>query len=258
MNTDNSYPGTVRIENDGPLAIVTLDNGAKANSVNHGLLGEFAQAFRTVAQQDGVGAVMLQGVGRVFCAGDDLDEAAGLDLAGWTALIERFQDVTRAMHELDVPVVGALNGIAVGGGAEVAIACDIRAGVPQTAFAFPETGIGLTITNGATLLLQRILRGSSLLHVLTGDRIDAATAVELGLVDKMFDSVEEIRAWAGELAALCAGSPEATRLHLQMLRPTTAELEATLANEVAVAAEVWDNPTARQSLADWRAKRSES
>ena len=173
--------------------------------------------------------MVLTGSGRAFSSGDDLDATDGLDRTGFEEMIDAFQDVTAAISEAVVPVVAALNGIAVGGAAEIACACDLRVGGDASDFLFPENRLGLTISNGSTVTLPALVGPRALGMVLLGERIPAARAHELGLIDLM--TAGDVADRAVEVAADIGAPGRATRFHLQMLRPPRDELQAALRRE---------------------------
>ena len=159
----------------------------------------------------------------------------------------------------EVPVVAALNGIAVGGAAELTLACDARVGHPGSDYLFPENNVGLTISNASTYLLPRLVGSRALPLVLDGTRISGDRARELGLIDVFVDSAAEVLT-AAVVAPRALERPRlATRFHLRMLRPPMAEVEAAIARENAVAAEAWESGTAaagiRRFVEEQRARR---
>jgi len=218
----------------GGVAVVRIDRADKLNALSPAMLPELAAAIRErAAAADGL---VLTGTGRAFSAGDDLDATADLDRDGFETLIAGFQDLTRAVLDTDVPVIAALNGLAVGGGAELTLACDARIGVPGMFFLFPENGLGLTISNGSTHLLPRILGAGALPLILDGGRIGADDALRLGLLTDIADdplaaAIERVTRWAAPATA--------TRWHLRMLRPDRGAVEAAMRRETEVAREVF-------------------
>jgi enoyl-CoA hydratase len=235
----------------GNVAVLRLDRPAKLNALTPAMLPAIAAAMRDLAE--GAAGLVLTGSGRAFSAGDDLDATADLDRAGFYAVIAGFQEMTRAVLDTEVPVVAALNGLAVGGAAELTLACDARVGSPQAAFYFPENGIGLTISNGSTYLLPRILGAQALPLVLAGGRIDAAEAQRVGLLTEIADdplerAVEMVQAWG-------AGG-HATRWHLRLMRPDPTAVEAAMARETVAAMEVFDAGIATAGAAAFRDRRS--
>jgi enoyl-CoA hydratase len=235
----------------GDVAVLRFDRPEKLNALTPAMLPAIAALIRTLAA--GAGGLVITGTGRAFSAGDDLDATADLDSAGFGDLIDGFQDMTRAILQTQVPVVAALNGLAVGGAAELSLACDARIGRADTTFYFPENGIGLTISNGSTYLLPRILGGNALPLILEGGRIDAVEALRSGLLTEIVDdplarSVDMVQSWA---------SPsKATRSHLKLLRPDPAEVEAAMARETAAAYEVFSAGIVTAGAEAFRARRS--
>jgi enoyl-CoA hydratase len=235
----------------GDVAVLRLDRPAKLNALTPGMLPAIAEGIRGLAA-DSAGLV-LTGTGRAFSAGDDLDATADLDRGGFESLIAGFQDMTRAVLDTEVPVVAALNGLAVGGAAELTLACDARVGGREAALYFPENGIGLTISNGSTYLLPRILGTQALPLVLAGGRIDAAEALRVGLLTEIADdptrrAVDMVGAWAAE--------GHATRWHLRLMRPDSTAVEAAMARETVAAMEVFDAGIATAGAAAFRDRRS--
>jgi enoyl-CoA hydratase len=123
-----------------------------------------ARRFGTGADAD---AIVITGAGRAFCAGDDLKMTEGLDAAGFRALIAAFQALTLVVLQPKILVIGALNGLVVGGAAEWTLSFDARIGCKATEYLFPENNVGLTVTNGASYLLPRLLGGRALSTRLT-------------------------------------------------------------------------------------------
>jgi enoyl-CoA hydratase len=235
----------------GDVALLRLDRPAKLNALTPAMLPAIAERIRGLAAESA--GLVLTGTGRAFSAGDDLDATADLDRGGFEAVIAGFQDMTRAVLDTEVPVVAALNGLAVGGAAELTLACDARVGGPEADFFFPENGIGLTISNGSTYLLPRILGTRALPLVLAGGRIDAAEGLRVGLLTEIADdptqrAVDMVGAWAAE--------GHATRWHLRLMRPDPTVVEAAMARETVAAMEVFDAGIATAGAAAFRDRRS--
>ncbi len=233
------------------VAVLRFDRPAKLNALSPTMLPAIAQAIRALAADaDGL---VLTGTGRAFSAGDDLDATADLDRRGFEALIEAFQEVTRALLDAEVPVVAALNGLAVGGAAEMTLACDARVGGPEAEFFFPENRIGLTISNGSTYLLPRVLGPNTMPLILDGGRVSADEARRLGLLNEIVDqpverAIDLVQGWG------TAG--HATRWHLKLLRPDRDAVEAAMARETSVALEVFEAGIATDGAAAFRDRRS--
>jgi enoyl-CoA hydratase/carnithine racemase len=233
-----STPNVV-LEPEGAVATLRLDRPKVLNALTLEMLADLASGLRALGTGGAAGAVVVTGTGRAFSSGDDLQITEDLDASTWEALIDAFQDVTRAITETEVPVVAALNGIAVGGAAEVACACDVRVGGPDSDFLFPENGLGLTISNGSTLTLPSLLGPRAVAVVLVGDRIPADRARDLGLIDVWVEESTEVLPEAVRLAAGLAEDHRATALHLSMLRPSREDVERALDRERRAALEAW-------------------
>lgn len=227
-------PHLLAADADG-VAVLRLDRADKLNALSPVMLPALATAIHDLAA--GARGLVLTGTGRAFSAGDDLDATADLDRGGFELLLLGFQQLTHAVLATEVPVVAAINGLAVGGAAELTLACDARIGQPGVFFLFPENHLGLTISNGATYLLPRVVGPRALPMILDGGRIGAGDALALGLLTEVADdalraAVERTVAWTGDGTA--------TRWHLRMLRPDARAVEAAMAREVTAAMEVYD------------------
>ncbi|MEU5100334.1 enoyl-CoA hydratase-related protein [Streptomyces sp. NPDC020996] len=208
--------GSVRSERDGHVLVLTLDRPAKLNALTPRMTAELADAVRTANADDDVRAVVLTGEGRAFCAGSDI---AGLDdySSPWE-FGERtdYGDILRGLHK---PAVAAVNGHALGGGLELALACDIRLAAAEATFAAPEIKLGWIGGSGqSALLAHNIGAGNAAWMVLTGDPVDAATALAWGLVSKVTPR-QELTREAVELARrIAARAPLAARTAKRTLR----------------------------------------
>ena len=214
----------VVVERRDDVTVVRLNRPRVLNALTVPMLRELSASLRRAD-----GAVVLTGTGRAFSSGDDLEATDGLDRIGFEDLIDAFQDVTAAISETEAAVIAALNGIAVGGAAEIACACDLRIGGPASDFLFPENGLGLTISNGSTLTLPALVGRRALALVLLGERITAARAAEIGLIDVLVDG--DVLERAVEVARDLGGAGRATGFHLRMLRPSPEELRRALQRE---------------------------
>ncbi|HEY7876335.1 MAG TPA: enoyl-CoA hydratase/isomerase family protein, partial [Actinomycetota bacterium] len=197
------------------------------------------------------------GAGRAFSAGDDLPATESLTKADFEELLASFQELTRAVLAASVPVIAALNGIAVGGAAELTLACDARVGYSGSDYLFPENNVGLTISNASTYLLPRLIGSRALPLVLEGRRISGDEARDLGLLDYFVGSRNEVLPAAVELAGRWIERGLATRYHLEMLRPPIDEVEAAIARENEVGRRAWDAGTAAEGIKRFIAQQKE-
>lgn len=184
---------TVQIERINGVGWIILNRPGQINAINQALREETRRALEALDNDPQVGAIVIRGMGeRGFCAGADIKSQAdssslpavrdGLT-PGW---IESFDKVRK-------PVIAAVHGFCLGGGLEIAMACDIRIAAPSAVFGLPETGLGLIPGGGGTQRLPRIIGlGRALDYLLTGDRFDAVEAHRIGLVSRLAASNESL------------------------------------------------------------------
>jgi enoyl-CoA hydratase len=193
-----------------------LNRPKRLNAINSDLLSSLIQQLHRSGDDKDVSSVVLTGAGRAFCAGEDLKEtSAGKSLAQWTREVEALQETQRLIMQLGKPLVAAINGYAVGGGLEFALSCDIRIAGEDAKFGFPETGVGLTVTNAGTKLIAQIVGlGKAKELILTGDIIDAEEAMRIGLVNKVVPAERLIK----ETMQVCQKINQRSPLALKLSR----------------------------------------
>ncbi|WP_022667677.1 enoyl-CoA hydratase/isomerase family protein [Desulfospira joergensenii] len=194
--------------------IITLNRPHRLNAINLDLLKNFMEQLDRARQDTQARVIILTGEGKAFCAGEDLKETAeGKSLEQWMDEAERLQEVQRMTMKLGKPIIAAIPGYALGGGCEFAMGCDIRIASEKAVLGFPETTVGMTVTNAGTKLLTHLVGlGKAKELVLTGDFIDAAEAGKIGLVNRVVaheNLMEESLAMADKIAGR---SPLATSL----------------------------------------------
>ena len=193
--------GTVHLETDGQVAVLTLDRPAKLNALTSEMTAELARHISIINDSADVRAVILTGSGRAFCAGSDIGE---LDDYPTPWAFGRRQDYGDVLRTLRKPVIAAVNGHALGGGLELALACDIRIPAESASFAAPEIKLGWIGGSGQSALLAHAVGPSNAaIMLLTGDPVDAATALRWGLISEVLPP-DALPARARELAAVIA------------------------------------------------------
>jgi len=247
--------GHVRAEVQGGVAILTLDRPEKLNALSLGMLADVGSALDTFGTGATCGGIVLTGTGRAFSAGDDLPATDAFDRTAFEALLDRFQGLTRSLLATEVPVVAALNGIAVGGAAELALACDARVGFPGSDVLFPENEVGLTISNAASYLLPRLIGSRALPIVLDARRLTGDEAHALGMIDAFVAAADEVLPAALALIRRWIERGLTTRWHLRLLRPSLAEIEAAIAREDAVGRDAWESGAAHEGIRRFVAER---
>lgn len=195
-------------------------------------------------------AIVLHGEGGAFSSGDDLRETATLAPEEWAAALTGFNRLTREVVAAPQPVIAAVDGVCVGGACELTAACDIRVASLGSRFGCPEVAIGLSISNGFSLLAPRAARRL----VLTGELVDAEEARGLGLVDVVVDDVEaEARRLVERIASL---APLAVAGSKRLLDAAAREeLERALDREAALCEQLFETADAREGLAAFLEKR---
>ncbi|HEX5477098.1 MAG TPA: enoyl-CoA hydratase-related protein [Burkholderiales bacterium] len=206
------------LELEGGIARVFLGRPEKANALDSGALDRLIFSLQAAGAEPGLRAVVLGGQGRAFCGGADVAELASLDGANAGAFVERIHLACRAIRELPVPVIARLHGAAIGAGLEIAAACDLRIAAEGTRFAMPEVRLGIPSVVEAALLPRLIGAGRAAWLVLTGEAIDAARALQWGLVEEVCDAAQLDAAVERLLKSLLAGDREALRQQKQLLQ----------------------------------------
>lgn len=216
--------GEVRIEIEARaggacVAHVILDNAAKLNTLNSALMKEFAARIGALAKDEHLRAVVLTGAGdRAFIGGADIDEMAGLDAATARAFITRVHRCCEVLRDLPVPVIGRINGYALGAGMEVAAACDLRVAADSAMFGMPEVKLGIPSVVEAALLPSLVGWGRTRQMLLLGESFSAAQAQAWGLVEAVAPAAgldAQVEAW---LESLLAAEPGAVRLQKALIR----------------------------------------
>jgi len=216
---------SLRYERCDATALITFNRPAVRNAFTLAMFDQLAALIDAAAHDATVRVIVLTGAGGAFSAGIDLAEQERLltDLSIRTARqhLTQMQAVTRQLLALPKPVIAAINGVAVGVGAELAIASDIRLAAEGALFQFAEVRRGLFETNGVMYLLPRIVgHGRALEWLLTGDKIPAPSALAAGLVTHI-ESEETLLSFALEMAArLAVNAPISMRLVKQVMTRT--------------------------------------
>jgi enoyl-CoA hydratase len=185
---------------------ITVNRPDKLNALNQETIAELTMAFRQAAMDDGVRVVILAGAGeKAFVAGADISEMTAWSPVRAQAASRAGQDLMLAVERLGKPVIGKIQGYALGGGMELAMACHIRVASEKARFGQPEIGLGLIPGFGGTQRLTRLAgRGAALELCLLGQQIDAARAERLGIVARVVPAPEldaTVEAMADQLAA---------------------------------------------------------
>lgn len=213
--------GPVLLELADGVATITLNRPEAMNSLDIATKEILVEVTRTVAEDPEVRCVVLTGTGRAFCTGQDLKEHIGLLESGgsdqlFTTVEKHYNPIVSTLMEMDKPVIAAVNGVAAGAGASLAMACDLRIVAEGAGFNLAFSNVALSCDTGASINLPLLVGRAKALELLYFPRtVPAAEALELGLATRVVPA-ETLAAEAGELAHRLAAGP--TRAYGAMRR----------------------------------------
>ena len=214
---------TLLVDRRNRVAIVTINRPDKLNALNVQAKAELNDVFHELQGDAGTDVIVLTGSGeKAFVAGTDIKELKELDEASGKAFAAGGQAVFSLIENCGKPVIAAVNGYALGGGMELALACHIRIASENAKFGQPEVNLGIIPGYGGTQRLARLVgQGKAFELILTGDQIDAQEALRVGLVNKVVPLTDLLRT-SEELATKIIGKGQvAVRLALQSVKATT-------------------------------------
>jgi len=208
----------VKLERQGPVALVTLDRPEALNALNREMLEDLQRIFTDLDADPGLRAVVLTGSGKAFVAGADIKEMADFTLDQARAFAQAGQRVMDLIAGFPQPVIAAVNGFALGGGCELALACDFRLASEKAKAGQPEVNLGVIPGFGGTQRLARLVGPAAAKRLLfTGEIIDAAEALRIGLFNEVV-APEALVGRALEVANLIASKgPGAVTLCKQVV-----------------------------------------
>lgn len=256
--TQTTTPAYIRLDIEGPTAIVTFDRPEKLNALDMGVLAELDAILDRIEKDASIRAVIFTGAGRAFVAGGDIADLGSRGaLAHYGEFAETIHRVLRRIEMLDKPTIGAINGFALGGGTELLLTFDLRLVSDKAKLGLPEINLGLFPGAGGT---QRILRqvpscrAREIMYL--GEMITAQEAVDIGLANRVVPHdqlMDQAREWATKLASK---SP----LILKLLKRALIDgadmpLSAALRHEQAVIGLVLDSKDAHEGCAAFLEKR---
>ena len=255
-----SVSDVLRVERrDGAIAVVTLSRPDRLNAIGTDTLAALDDALTTLEADDSVRAFVVTGEGRAFCAGADIEELSGLDgAAGFAGFVRRVTDVLDRLEQHPKPSVAAVDGAALGGGLELALACDLRVASAGARLGVPEIKLGLLPGAGGTQRLPRLLpRGVALQMLLTGAPLGAVDAHRLGLVNELSGDSPALEVAARLARDLAAGPPLALGAAKHLVqRGAILPLADAIDFEREIVAGLFATEDAAEGLAAFRAKRA--
>ncbi|MDR1943559.1 MAG: enoyl-CoA hydratase/isomerase family protein [Synergistaceae bacterium] len=201
----------VKYEQRGYVGIITIDRQKSLNAMNSDVLTELGEVLDGI-DPGAVRCVIVTGTGKSFVAGADIGEMVFLKEPECRNLAKKGNDVFSKLEKLAVPTIAAVNGFALGGGCELAMACDIRVACESASFGQPETTIGIIPGFGGTQRLPRIVGMSAAMELLfTGRVIDAEEALRIGLVNHVYPREELMNEAIGLAERIASSAPIAVR-----------------------------------------------
>ena len=199
---------TILVQVSDRVATITVNRPDKLNALNDRVIAELGEAIDGVVSDSAVGGIILTGAGRAFVAGADISELEKHGAVSAKRLAQTGQDVFRRFEMSPKPVIAAVNGFALGGGCELAMACHIRIASDLAKFGQPEVKLGLIPGYGGTQRLPRLVgRGRALQLLLTGEMIDAQEAYRIGLVNRVVPGADVLPAANEMMRAILANAP---------------------------------------------------
>ncbi len=240
------------------LVVLTVDRPTKLNALTDETIDELSKAFTAIRVRADLHAVILTGGGeKAFIAGADIAELAALDPVRMKASAEKGQRLLDSIETLGKPVIAAINGYALGGGLEVALACTVRVASDRAMVGLPEVTLGIMPGYGGTQRLPRLIgKGRALEWMLTGGKMDAAEAYRVGLVNRVV-APEQLLGEAELIARrMIANGPLAVRACLEAVhRGTETSIEQGLALEATLFGLLASTRDTREGLTAFLEKR---
>jgi 2-(1,2-epoxy-1,2-dihydrophenyl)acetyl-CoA isomerase len=199
---------TLKKRRVGSVEFIQLNRPQVYNSFNREMALALQAALDAGAEDDQVRAIVISGEGKAFCAGQDLAEVTGANPPGFmTILGEHYNPIITRIRSIAKPVIAAVNGVAAGAGANIALACDVVVAAESASFIQAFSKIGLIPDSGGTFFLPRLIgfqRASALM--MTGDKISAAEALQIGMLYKVFPD-DQFLAEVEQLASTLSNMP---------------------------------------------------
>ena len=249
---------SIDVRVDGPIATITINNPAELNALDIDHLRQLVTAFEEMSHRPSVRAVMLTGAGdRAFVAGANIKHMSGMSQAEAQEFGELGHRVGRAIEATPQPVIAVINGFALGGGCELALACDIRVCSTTAVFAQPEVSLGIPPGWGGSQRLPRLVgKGIASELIFTGRRVKADEAHRIGLVNAVFEPEQLVENAAMLAATISRNSPDAVRSSKKLIAAAYTEtVDAGLNLEANVFANSFESADQREGMTAFVEKR---
>ena len=221
MSHEDTEETPVVVERRGAIGILTIDRAARLNALSRATLYALGRLGRELVEDDNVRAIIVTGAGdRAFCAGADLKERRGMNQEDIRVQVGLYRSQLGVLDRSNKPVVAAINGVALGGGLELAMLCDLRIAVASAKLGLPETSLGIIPGAGGTQRLARLIgEGRATELICLSRRLTASEALDWGLINRIAPEgtnvVDEAVKW---LAPVANGAPIAQSAALRAIR----------------------------------------
>ncbi|MBM4309433.1 MAG: hypothetical protein FJ119_00580 [Deltaproteobacteria bacterium] len=248
---------TLTLERDAHIALLTFNRPEVLNALNTTVASDALDAVKTVGSDPEVRVLILTGAGRAFVAGADIAEMQSKNAQQARVYSELGHRFMNTLQDLPQPVIAAINGFCLGGGLEVALACDIRIAAEAAQFGLPETILGIIPGWGATQRAARLVGAARTKELIfTGTRIKAAEALGMGLVNRVVPDGELMSTVREMAASMCRQGQTALRRAKQVInRGIELGLDEALRLEIDTFVDLFDTPDRREGMRAFLEKR---
>lgn len=206
-------------ERFGAVEVLTISRPAALNALNSAFFEELNTYLDDIVANDPIRVLIITGEGKAFVAGADIAEMVDLSPAKAKGFSEKGQQIFLRIERLPIPVIAAVNGYALGGGCELAMACDIRLASKKALFGLPEVGLGLIPGYAGTQRLPRLVGlGNALKLMMTGDAVSAEEAYRMGLVQQLVEPEELASVALGLAEKIASRGPKAVQMVKEVTR----------------------------------------
>ncbi|MEM3841575.1 MAG: enoyl-CoA hydratase/isomerase family protein [Candidatus Micrarchaeaceae archaeon] len=199
----------ISVSHKGSITLIELNNPSKLNVLGIRMINELSQAIKEVEEDNGCRAVVVSGNGgRAFCAGADVAYLSSLSGEAIGTFVDTLREIFVKIEAHPKPFIAAIEGFCLGGGLELALACDIRIATEDSKFGMPEIKLGIMPGGGGTYRLPRVIGfGNAKYMVLTGNQIDANEALRMGLISKIVKKGELLSEAMSIASSIAENSP---------------------------------------------------
>lgn len=233
----------IKYERIGNIGVLTLSRPWVRNAINTDMMNQLNHYITVIENDKNVKCVVLTGEGDTFCSGGDIEEFHQMNKDATTAMLHKMKDVLYRLQTLRKPTVAALNGTAVGGGCEIATACDFRVAHPHLKIGFIQINLAITTGwGGATRLFTIIPRSKALQLLLSGEKLESYEAHKLGFIDSIFpeqDFINHVLEWCQQFTKHSVEAIMSYKETITAFEHDKVDMKTLLSQEVYRSARLW-------------------